>query len=836
MVIRALDSVTSRHLHSGQVITNLEAIVKELVENALDAQSTSIEVKLFDNGVGAIHVKDNGKGIVEADRPFMAKRYHTSKIRAFEDISSIYSYGFRGEALNSICVVAKSMSITTKTQQDTIGKQYELDQTGSITSEKLANTIANTGTIVVVNEPFAHLPVRRRIIKKEATATLKKIEALLITFGISNPNIRLSLVHHAKSNTWIKPTTNDIEASLRNVYGIQLSDMLERHTLTEEDESPLTLDMIIPKINSDPSLIYKGDHVFFFVNGRPINYAKSELKDVVVLMRQYYREAIGLNEASSAKKTPFMYIDIQLQPNEYDINIEPNKTAVLFHNKQRIVDMIERVLQETYPKKIDTFFNQAKKGTHPIESLMTTSSQKPRSTPSNAQEIASTTVEHRETLPLFRGDQLESSTTTPARALETEAAESSTSHKNPNSGWNFSMMNQDEVDELMDDDDSDHDVQWKGQAVQSISPKTTPHSILPSNVGLSKPTTSHNDHQRSSIQTTLTPHSANISREARVPQTTTAANNRKRAHSNGSNITSTPNITSMLKLRPALSDRPTWITLNNSTLVNCDFDTIKRDYEANAERRTRYHHIRINDYLALNRTEQIDPIKHVTNLVKHPELSERGLALYTRGVSIDQPIYELGVLKIDELYSSTVYDALMKKHPLICKRSLERPVQLRIDINDPLYSVMILLKSKEQQIQDDLHGAVHQTYTVITDKRIVHNGFQARWRKDEHSDCILVHLTSIYSLGSSYGVSDFRELLTNISQQPYDEEDLESIRPKKIIDYYHALAQKKYNSGDETEKMQLNRGLESLNWEKLESTHWMVGSLNGKVQACALTD
>jgi hypothetical protein len=90
-------------------------------------------------------------------------------------------------------------------------------------------------------------------------------------------------------------------------------------------------------------------------------------------------------------------------------------------------------------------------------------------------------------------------------------------------------------------------------------------------------------------------------------------------------------------------------------------------------------------------------------------------------------------------------------------------------------------------------------------------------------------------LGSSYGVGDFRELLTNISQQPYDEDDLESIRPQKVMRYYQAMAQN-YSSTEETEKVQLNLALESLNWNKIPSTRWMMGTLKGNVQAMKLME
>jgi hypothetical protein len=213
------------------------------------------------------------------------------------------------------------------------------------------------------------------------------------------------------------------------------------------------------------------------------------------------------------------------------------------------------------------------------------------------------------------------------------------------------MMNQEEVDELIDDSDgSEADPKGKGRAVQTASrtPKLVPQSVPASppvppgnrslNINRNK-TTSHPDqqHGRSSVQTTLT--SPNTTRD---PQTHSS---RKRTHSNTND---TPNITSMLTSQVSRSNRPLYDTRNQTMVVDCDFDSIKQDYEANAEHRARYRNMKINDYLVLNRSDQSDPLQYVTNLIKHPELSEKGLAFYTRGILHDQRIYELGVLKVDE--------------------------------------------------------------------------------------------------------------------------------------------------------------------------------------------
>ncbi|RIB11152.1 pms1 protein [Gigaspora rosea] len=131
-MIQSLDNNTIRRISSGQVITKVEDVVKELIENSIDAQATSIEVRLVGDGLTSIVVKDNGLGIPESDRPAMALRYHTSKLEDFGGLSKVETYGFRGEALNSICAISESMQITTKTSKDPVAVNYLLDRTGKI--------------------------------------------------------------------------------------------------------------------------------------------------------------------------------------------------------------------------------------------------------------------------------------------------------------------------------------------------------------------------------------------------------------------------------------------------------------------------------------------------------------------------------------------------------------------------------------------------------------------------------------------------------------------------------------------------------------------------------
>ncbi|XP_038277620.1 PMS1 protein homolog 1 isoform X6 [Caretta caretta] len=133
--MKQLPAETVRLLSSSQVITSVVSVVKELIENSLDANATSIDVKLENYGFDKIEVRDNGDGIKAADVPVMAVKHYTSKISCPEDLESLTTYGFRGEALGSICCISEVL-ITTKTAADDFSTQYILDSSGHVTSQK----------------------------------------------------------------------------------------------------------------------------------------------------------------------------------------------------------------------------------------------------------------------------------------------------------------------------------------------------------------------------------------------------------------------------------------------------------------------------------------------------------------------------------------------------------------------------------------------------------------------------------------------------------------------------------------------------------------------------
>ncbi|CAO3600192.1 unnamed protein product [Absidia cylindrospora] len=367
--ITALDKNTIRSIHTGQVITSIESIVKELLENSLDAKANAIDVRLVDNGLQKVEVRDNGNGIASHDRCNMARQHYTSKLSTFADLERVKTYGFRGESLSALCEISGEMFITTKTKQDVVATCYKLDRNGSILSENVSGSISQTGTVISIYQPFVHLPVRRQVAEKTKASSLKRIHELMIKYGLSHPFTRLSL--NQQQNTlgknkgqpvWIKPSTESLMEGVRILYSAALASMVEECSFEETFDqqvdlndkstpSPIRLHCLLPSKYSDPSQIFKGEHVFIYVDKRPINYAKSDLKELVSMVRQRYKKVLGLEDDS--KKIPFMYIDIQSSFGGYDVNIEPDKSVVMFVGKDRLMNVMQELLDQIY----GSFFN-----------------------------------------------------------------------------------------------------------------------------------------------------------------------------------------------------------------------------------------------------------------------------------------------------------------------------------------------------------------------------------------------------------------------------------------------------------------------------------------------
>ncbi|KAL7752720.1 hypothetical protein RI367_001722 [Sorochytrium milnesiophthora] len=358
MHIAQLPPTTVRQICSGQVITSVQSAVKELVDNAIDGGAKTIHITLRNYGMSSIMVKDDGVGIPAAEREHMAKRYFTSKIRTFEDISSTTSMGFRGEALNSLAALCQNFSITTKTADEPVATTCVIDRQGDVASTKTAQ--GDTGTTVTAEKLFHHLPVRRQTAAKDAPGNVKAIQDMLTAYAIGLPHLRFVLRHLPDNpasrgkfdRDWIQPATKTDMDSVRLLFGNPLTKHLQRLTVCgadycdeqgelDEDDNELRLrdvafDVICPTRGCDAAEVCKPGLQFFYINGRPIN----PIKALAKVIKAKFHEHFTIRQ----QMTPFFVLHLRLSPSHYDVNLDPGKETAAVQGLDRIEDVLRRFL------------------------------------------------------------------------------------------------------------------------------------------------------------------------------------------------------------------------------------------------------------------------------------------------------------------------------------------------------------------------------------------------------------------------------------------------------------------------------------------------------------
>ncbi|XP_026708416.1 PMS1 protein homolog 1 isoform X1 [Athene cunicularia] len=337
--MKQLSAETIRLLSSSQVITSVVSVVKELIENSLDASATNIDIKLENYGFNKIEVRDNGNGIKVADVPVMAIKHYTSKISSSEDLERLTTYGFRGEALGSICCISEVL-ITTKTADDDFSTQYALDSHGHITSKKPSHL--GQGTTVTVLKLFKNLPVRKQFYStnRKCKEELKKVQDLLVTYGIIKPDLRITLTHN-KAVIWQKMRVSDHKMACMSVLGTAvMGSMVPFQHCCEDPE--INLSGFLPKAESDSSLtsLSSSERSFVFVNNRPVHQ-----KEILKLIRQYYSLVM---HKDCTRLYPIFFLNITVPASAVDVNLTPDKTQVLLHYKESVLLAVENVLKSLY--------------------------------------------------------------------------------------------------------------------------------------------------------------------------------------------------------------------------------------------------------------------------------------------------------------------------------------------------------------------------------------------------------------------------------------------------------------------------------------------------------
>ncbi|KAG9245986.1 hypothetical protein BJ878DRAFT_321168 [Calycina marina] len=371
MAITALPESTVHLLNSAQVLTTPTSLIKELVDNALDAKATSVDVAVSQNTLDRLEVKDNGHGISQDLMNVLGKRAHTSKLRSFEELKFLggVTLGFRGEALAS-AIQLGNVTVTSRTDGEPIATLAKLKAGGGV-KEKI-RTSHPVGTTICVTNFMTKLPVRKKTFEKESSKTLAKIRQLLMSFALARPTIRFSFkVLKSQKDSWsFSPRSNDgIKEAVSQIIGrdaasqcidksFTFSDARSKLTTVSIDEDTIskgaseeqpnteqfTLEIFLPYPGFDSSKIGKGQYVS--IDSRPVSHDKGTMKKIVTLYKTYIR---GVCSDTPDKLTnPFIRMNLVCPRASYDPNVEPAKDDVLFGNESVIINSVRQFLKNVY--------------------------------------------------------------------------------------------------------------------------------------------------------------------------------------------------------------------------------------------------------------------------------------------------------------------------------------------------------------------------------------------------------------------------------------------------------------------------------------------------------
>ena len=357
--ITPIDPSSVHRICSGQVIVDLATAVKELIENSLDAGATAIDIRLKEYGSEVIEVSDNGGGVSPGDRKLLMKKYHTSKLSTFDDLEQLMTFGFRGEALSSLCAVAR-VSAVTKVDGEECGVKLEFDSHGELVQETMIARAV--GTTIAVKDLFHSLPVRHKEFKKNLKRDFSKLVSLLQAYSLIHTETRFlctnqlgngSARHTVISTQSIVPSTSGsgngaldldaVKAAARSLFNRRNADTLAPLRRTN-DRLGVTIEGLVSSCNSGQAT--KSDSRFFFVNKRPIQYPKAG--SVV-----YETFKSFVSPAQTAK--PMCIINFQVDPKSVDVNVTPDKRKVFFHNETEICRFLQQCLVDLWEGQRSTF-------------------------------------------------------------------------------------------------------------------------------------------------------------------------------------------------------------------------------------------------------------------------------------------------------------------------------------------------------------------------------------------------------------------------------------------------------------------------------------------------
>ncbi|KAL2267764.1 hypothetical protein VTJ83DRAFT_5041 [Remersonia thermophila] len=355
--IKAIDSSTIHQIQSGQVIVDLCSVAKELVENSLDAGATTIDVRFKNQGLDSIEVQDNGAGIASHNYESVALKHYTSKLSTYDDLTELQTFGFRGEALSSLCALSRFSIVTCTQQEAPRATRLEFETSGKLKSTLVVS--GQRGTTVIVENLFYNLPVRRRELERNIKREWGKVIALLNQYACIQTGVKFTVSQQPNKgkrmvlfSTKGNPTTRE---NIINVFGVKTMNALVAMDLRLElvpSAGPLTKG----KARADGSSAevrvvghisrpahgegrQTPDRQMFYVNGRPCG-----LPQFAKVFNEVYR-------TYNSSQSPFIFADIRLDTHLYDVNVSPDKRTILLHDQGQMLDNLRESLIELFEKQ-----------------------------------------------------------------------------------------------------------------------------------------------------------------------------------------------------------------------------------------------------------------------------------------------------------------------------------------------------------------------------------------------------------------------------------------------------------------------------------------------------
>ena len=325
-IIHLLPDSIANQIAAGEVIQRPASVVKELVENAIDAEATHIQIVIKDAGRTIIQVIDNGKGMSETDARMAFERHATSKIQEAGDLFALTTMGFRGEALPSISAIAQ-VEIKNRTSDREVGPLIKI--TGSRV-ESQEPTSAPEGTCITVKNLFFNVPARRKFLKRNETER-RNILVEIERVALAHPDIEFTLIDDGV--TLLQLPATGLRQRITQLIGKKIDQQLL------EINIDTTLVKIFGYITKPEFARKRGSNQFFFANGR-------------YMRHPYFHKAITVAFENLIQPTerPNYFIYIQVDPDTIDVNIHPTKTEIKFENEQAIWQILMVSIKESLGK------------------------------------------------------------------------------------------------------------------------------------------------------------------------------------------------------------------------------------------------------------------------------------------------------------------------------------------------------------------------------------------------------------------------------------------------------------------------------------------------------